>query len=121
MTVALPRPLPVTPPTAEGMRQPHDQLDEALLLEQAGPSSWRVCDGRIARGQGRFLAFVDRKGDTFEVMQIADDFVWASFPTMRAALDHVVETYSARLSERSAGEVDWLKPDSSDRPHPVLP
>lgn len=121
MTVALHRPRPLTPPSARGMRLQHDQLDDALSLEQAGPSSWRVCDGRIARGQGRFLAFIDRKGDTFEVMQIANDFVWASFPTMRAALDHVVETYSARLSEGSAGQLDWLKRDISDRPRPVLP
>ena len=109
MTVELPRTLPLTSPSAARSRQQFDQLDEALLLERAGPSSWRVCDGRIARGQGRFLAFVDRKAETFEVMQIADDFVWASFPTMRAALDHVVETYSAHLSERSAGQLEWLK------------
>jgi len=108
MTVVSPRALPLATSNSARARQQLDQLDDALVLEQAGPSSWRVCDGRIARGQGRFLAFVDRKGEAFEVMQVADDFVWASFPTMRAALDHVVETYNAYLSERSAGQLDWL-------------
>lgn len=97
MTVELPRTLPLSSSAALVRRQ-HDQLDEALLLELAGPSSWRVCDGRIAHGQGRFLAFVERKAEAFEVMQIADDFVRASFPTMRSALDHVVETNSAYRS-----------------------
>lgn len=86
-----------------------DELDEALYLEPAGPSSWRVCDGRIARGQGRFLAFVEQKVDTFEVMQIADDFLWTSFPTMRAALDHVVDSNGALATERSSGKLAWLQ------------
>lgn len=105
MTVARPRTLHSVSHLATGLRRQLDDLDEALLLEPAGPSSWRVCDGRIARGHGRFLAFVERTADTFEVMQIADDFVWTSFSTMRAALDHVVETNVVLVSERSAGKL----------------
>ena len=64
----------------------------ALCLERAGARSWRVCNSRVARGQGRFLAFIDEKNDEFEVMELADDFVWTTFPTMSDAFAHVART-----------------------------
>jgi len=84
------------------------ELDEALLLEQVGSGSWRVCDSRIATGHERFLGFVDQKDDGFEVMQLADCFVWSVFPTMRAALRHIVATNPAVPSERPAEHLGWL-------------
>lgn len=108
MTVASSRILPPSSDISAHLRA-FDELDEALYLEPAGPLAWRVCDSRIARGHRRFLAFVEQKVDTFEVMQIADDFLWTSFPTMRAALDHVVDSNGALATERSAGKIAWLQ------------
>lgn len=71
------------------------RLAAALLLEIAAPGAWRVCDGRVDQGNGRFLAFIEIKPDGFEVMQLAEDFVWSTFPTLQAALSHIVETHSA--------------------------
>jgi hypothetical protein len=97
-------------PAWSGLRelQRRIQLDEALLLEPAGPGSWRVCDGRIPTGDGRFLGFIDERDGTFEVMQLAADFVWSTFPSMRAALDHIVATSPAVPSGRPNGELAWL-------------
>ena len=64
----------------------------ALCLERAGARSWRVCNSRVARGQGRFLAFIDEKDDEFEVMELADDFVWTTFHSMSDAFAHVART-----------------------------
>jgi hypothetical protein len=83
-------------------RREHDLLDQALFLEQMAAESWRVCDNRITAGDGRFLAFVDENHGVFEVMQFADDLLWSAFPTMRAALTHVVETNSATVSNAKA-------------------
>lgn len=52
---------------------------------------------------------MERKAELFGVMHIADDFVWASFPTMRAALDHIVEIHSAHLPARPTGKLEWLR------------
>ena len=97
-------------PAWSGLRelQRRIQLDEALLLEPAAPGSWRVCDGRIPRGDGRFLAFIDERDGAFEVMPLADDFVWSTFPTLRAALDHIVATSPAVLLGRPNGELAGL-------------
>jgi len=89
--------------------QARDQLGDALVLEQAEPSSWRVCDGRISSGDGRYLAFIERRNDVFELMQVADDFVWTGFPTMKAALAYVVETHDSLREARSSGIHSWVK------------
>jgi hypothetical protein len=97
-------------PARSGLRelQRRIQLDEALLLEPATPGSWRVCDGRIPTGDGRFLGFIDERDGAFEVMQFADDFVWSTFPTMRAALDYIVATSTAVQLGRPNGELAGL-------------
>ena len=84
----------LTPTTAvAATREQRDALPvSALRLERAGAKSWRVCNSRVARGQGRFLAFIDEKNDEYEVMELADDFVWTTFPTMSDAFAHVART-----------------------------
>ena len=72
-----------------------DHLIDALQLEPAGVGSWRVCDSRVARGEGRFLAFIDEKDDEFEVMEFTDEFVWTTFATMNDAFAHVARTTGA--------------------------
>ena len=84
------------------------QLDEALVLEAAAPGSWRVCDGRVAAGNGRFLGFVEERDGAFEVMQVANDFIWSTVPSMRDALDHIVATSPSMLLGRANGELAWL-------------
>lgn len=97
-------------PAWSGLReiQRRIQLDEALVLDPAASGSWRVCDGRIPAGNGRFLAFVEERDGQFEVMQISEDFVWSTFPSMRAALDHIVATSPTVLVGRPNGELAWL-------------
>lgn len=80
-------------------------LAEAVLLEPAGENLWRVCDRRIASGQGRFIAFIEEKDHQFEVMQIADDFVWTAFATMEVALTHVLQIHAAVVAARPAEQV----------------
>jgi hypothetical protein len=97
-------------PAWSGLRelQRRIQLDEALVLEPVAPGSWRVCDARVPIGSGRFLGFVEVRDGAFEVMQVADDFVWSTLPTMRAALDHIVVTSPAVLLGRPNRERAWL-------------
>ena len=80
-------------PAKAGRRD--DRLIDALQLESAGVGSWRVCDGRVACGEGRFLAFIDEKDDEFEVMEFTDEFVWTTFATMDDAFAHVAQTTGA--------------------------
>jgi hypothetical protein len=95
------------PDSTELERQ--NRLDEALILESGGPGLWRVCDGRVPGGPSRLLALVEMKGDEFEVMQLANQFVWATFPTMHAALSHVVVSHPTVLAARPAGRLTWLQ------------
>jgi len=100
-------PVRFSPDTAwSGLRelQRRIQLDEALLLEPVAPGSWRVCDARVAAGDGRFLGFVDERDGAFEVIQLAEDFVSSTFPSMRAALDHIVATSPAVVLGRPYDE-----------------
>ena len=78
-----------------------NQPNDELCLERAGVGSWRVCNSRVARGEGRFVAFIDEKDDAFEVMELADDFVWTGFPTMSEAFAHVA---------RAIGEAPTAEP-----------
>ena len=84
MTLLVP---PASIPVIAGQRDKYRSGE--LCLERAGVGSWRVCNCRVARGEGRFLAFIDEKDDEFEVMEITDDFVWTTFPTMSDAFAHV--------------------------------
>ena len=84
MTLLVP---PASIPVIAGQRDKYRSGE--LSLERAGVGSWRVCNCRVARGEGRFLAFIDEKNDEFEVMEITDDFVWTTFPTMSDAFAHV--------------------------------
>lgn len=45
----------------------------------------------------------------FEVMQVADDFIWSVFPSMREALTHIVATSHAVLAARRSGNLAWVK------------
>ncbi len=81
---------PISVPATAGQRDKYPAGE--LCLERAGVGSWRVCNSRVARGEGRFLAFIDEKNDEFEVMELTDDFVWTTFPTMSDAFAHVART-----------------------------
>jgi hypothetical protein len=86
-----------------------DLLADALVLEVVLAGSWRVCDARVAANTpGHVLAFVDERKGVFQVMQLADIFVWSTFSTMHLALAHVVDTHAAVVAARSTGELAWL-------------
>jgi hypothetical protein len=87
-----------------------NRLDDAVVLEFVFPGAWRDCDARVARsGAGRFLAFVEELDGRFEVMQLADEFMWSSFATMRSALTHVVDTHPTVLAARPTGDPGWIR------------
>jgi hypothetical protein len=89
-----------------GMRQ---LFDEALILEPVSPHSWRVCDRRIPEGTaGRMVAFVDERAGQFEVMQIADKFVWETFETMDSALEHISTSQAEIDQVRAEGDLSWV-------------
>jgi hypothetical protein len=89
-----------------GMRQ---LFGEALILEPVSPHSWRVCDSRIPEGTaGRMVAFVDERAGQFEVMQIADKFVWETFETMDSALEHVSASQAEIDQVRADGDLSWV-------------
>jgi hypothetical protein len=84
-------------------------LRDALVLEPVGDHAWRICDGRVRVGEGRFVAFVEEKLDGYEVMQLAGDFVWTSFPTLETALSHVVDTDGECARSRAIGDLGWIR------------
>jgi hypothetical protein len=84
-------------------------FDEALVLEPVSPYSWRVCDSRVPEGTaGRMVAFVDERAGQFEVMQIADKFVWETFETMDAALQHISASQAEIDQVRAEGDLSWV-------------
>ena len=93
----------VSPPAND--RERRARLDEALLLEHVSGAAWRVCDSRYPAGSdGRFLGFVEERNGLFEVMQIAETFIWTSFESMRAAVDHIVATNEEIVDRRRLAE-----------------
>ncbi|MFM9921325.1 hypothetical protein [Lacisediminihabitans sp. H27-G8] len=83
--------------------------DEALILELVSPHSWRVCDSRVPEGTpGRMVAFVDERAGQYEVMQIADNFVWTTFETMDSAIQHVSASQAKIDHVRADGNLSWV-------------
>jgi hypothetical protein len=83
--------------------------DEALILEPVSPHSWRVCDSRIPEGTaGRMVAFVDERAGQYEVMQIADKFMWETFETMDFALQHISASQAELDQVRAEGDLSWV-------------
>lgn len=97
-----------------------DRLDDALVLEFVPPGAWQVCDARVAaRGAGRFLAFVEERDGRFEVMQLADKFVWSTFATMPSALTGPMRPFTPTSGKGAKwlevvrlGKSDWRVSDS---------
>ncbi|MET4782885.1 hypothetical protein [Glaciihabitans sp. UYNi722] len=89
-----------------GMRQ---LFDEALILEPVSPHSWRVCDSRIPEGTARrMVAFVDERAGQYDVMQIADKFVWTTFETMDSAIQHISASQAEIDHVRADGNLSWV-------------
>jgi hypothetical protein len=102
-------------PTPSGniLREPVERTQQppgdVLVLEQVSSHSWRVCDSRIPAGHvGRMVGFVDEHDDHIEIMQIADTFIWTSFPTMTSALHHISATHVDMTHARGAGDLSWV-------------
>ncbi|MEJ1231272.1 MAG: hypothetical protein WDM88_12525 [Galbitalea sp.] len=114
----------VTIPTAEQCHERRDRLTNAIALALVSPGAWQVRDTRRLPGQeGHLLGFVQQRHGSFEVMQLADDFRWATFPSMESAVAHVVNTNDEVVEARRWGELDWvLNASKTARPFaPSLP
>jgi hypothetical protein len=54
------------------------------------------------------VAFVDERAGQYEVMQIADKFVWTTFDTMGSALQHVSDSQASIDHVRADGNLSWV-------------
>jgi hypothetical protein len=73
------------------------------------PGAWQVCDSRLAVGtEGHLLGFVQERHGDFEVTQLADEFRWCAFPSMRAAIAYIVATNDEVMDARSRGTLGWI-------------
>lgn len=80
-----------------------------LQLTPVSPLAWRVTDGRLpADDPFRLLAFVELRGDEFEVMQLGGRFEWHRFGTLSAALAFVCASGPKAARERLAGDLAWI-------------
>ena len=71
---------------------------------------WRVSDDRLPQGDPlRLLAYVEQRGDRFEVMQLGSGFEWHEFDSMDAAVEFVLRTGPQVAQERLTGELGWLR------------
>ena len=89
------------PPADPGMKP--DPLDDHLaagtmvdtmLLEVGGQHLWRVCNRHINSGPRRLMALIEERNQQFDVMCVDDDHQWNVFPSMLAALTHVLRTHA---------------------------
>lgn len=88
-------------PAKAGRRE--NPIADEPRLERTGVGSWRVCNSRVARGKGRFLAFIDEMNNGFEAIEVTDDFVRVQLPTMPNAFAPVVRTTGrAKFTELEA-------------------
>ena len=82
---------------------------EDLELTPVTAHGWRVTDGRLPlRDPHRLLAFVERRGDVFEVMQLGAGFEWHEFESLEAAIMFVCATGPRYARARSQGELAWI-------------
>jgi hypothetical protein len=51
---------------------------------------------------------VEQVGDSVELMQLGEKFIWTGFPTMRDALTHVVNTAYITATQRAVGDLAWV-------------
>ncbi len=80
-----------------------------LGLTPVTAHGWRVVDDRLpARDPFRLLAFIERRGDLFEVMQLGAGFEWHEFESLDAAVAFVCETGSRLAQERMRGDLAWI-------------
>ena len=69
-----------------------DHRAGALFCEHPNAGSWRVCDSRLARADGRFWAFTETKPHELEVMELSDEFLRTGFPTKSHAFARLPRT-----------------------------
>lgn len=80
-----------------------------LRLTAVSPLAWRVVDGRLAADDPlRLLAFIELRGDEFEVMQLGRRFEWHRFDTLSAAVAFVCATGPQVARERLTGDLGWI-------------
>ena len=81
-----------------------------MQLTAVTSHGWRVSDARLPFGDPfRLLAFIERRGDVFEVMQLGAGFEWHEFGSMDSALAFVLVTGPRAAQERLHGELGWLR------------
>jgi hypothetical protein len=84
-------------------------LEEALILNRVTEWAWQVCDSRCApHSPGYLLGFIEHVGDGVELMQVGNKFIWTQFPSVRAALAHVVATAGSTEMDKAAGSLAWV-------------
>ena len=95
------RPITVSPPGSSMVGPPSLGDVETAAVS---PHGWRLSDGRRPLGDPfRLLAFIERRGDAFEVMQLGAGFEWHEFESFEAAIASVIET-GPRLTRERQGE-----------------
>lgn len=83
---------------------------EDVGLDQVTSHGWRVFDARLPRGDPfRVLAFVERQGHSYDVMQLGNGFECHAFTTFGDALAHVIATSTVMAQQRLRGATDWLR------------
>ena len=108
------RSIPLAPsvtPSASESHGPERSLPfGGFVMEPVAPNCWRACDEYALCGAAnRLLAYVQRKGDEFEVTQIGSTFRWSKFATLKDALASIRASAPLDISDRSAGEFAWIR------------
>lgn len=62
---------------------------EDIVVQPIAGSGWRICDGRISEDDAQcLLGYVEKKGDRFELMQLAPGFAWFSYGSLTETVTH---------------------------------
>lgn len=79
-------------------------------LTEVTSHGWRVSDVRLPQGDPmRLLAFVERRDDAYEVLQVGDGLERHGFESMSLALAFVIETGPRLARIRLNGELSWMR------------
>lgn len=77
-----------------------------VQLTPVTPHGWRVSDTRLPlRDPLRLLAYIERRDEVYEVMQLGRGFEWHEFSSLDDAFDFVLRT-SARFAQARL-QIEW--------------
>jgi hypothetical protein len=102
----------------------HDSEADGLLivrLQWLGASAWKVSDGRLLDEDARsLLGFIEKRGESFELMQVGATFSWLVFGSLTEALWQVMRSGEGSADDRQRGELAWISAATTSS-HPSLP